>query len=350
MVTDSVGASGHGAATGRFDTTQSAVTGKLLSYFTPYPLQDLLQWARERPVKPSCGEDDLALVMLLIRPAAIHAPTNSFDDRQAARLGRISLGHVEYKTPSALIELGAAISPRLPGLREEIVFAGGVNASNASHVFAPHEVLQSHIQRLAETLTELPSGIDSTAAASVAGFYGAHLHPYIDGNGRWARLLATYVGARSGSASSGLISAVYQAYCKVELTRVFWPRARSSGLDCYLDAGAAFEDTLRARLADSDALLAVREIVCVLRRYAPSRRIHEQFLIQFFAGDGSAIMTAKEELGLSSRRLEGLTREMQKISSNLITAPGSADLMGWLSNDTVRYVTEARDRVLGEFT
>lgn len=332
------------APVGRFDTIQSSITGKLLRYFTPNPLPDLIrEWGR--PAKPPSrlpGENDTAIALLLMRPAAAHAPTNSYDLHQAQRFGEVIFGRLQVDSPSGLISLGTTISPKVGGLREEIVFSGGPNASQANHIFAPYGALPEQIGYFSRGIKTVPSSIDPGIGANIVGFCGAHLHPFTDGNGRWSRLLAAQSAKRVGNPAAGLLSAAFQSWCKEFLTQDIWPASRHQGLELYLDIGEQFETAALGALQASEATTAARKVLALIKSHAPSAGAYKRAAISTFLGE-DPLRVAECELRISTTKLQLYSASLSCIFEKY--TPHRNHYSSWMADTTSSVLTNITDMI-----
>lgn len=329
---------------GRFDAIQSSLTGKLLRYFTPNPLPDLIrEWGKTTaPPSRLTDENDTAIALLLMRPAAAHALTSSYDLHQAQRFGEVIFGRLQAESPTDLISLGTAISPKVGGLREEIVFSGGPNASHAKHIFAPYGVLLEQIEYFSRGIKTVPSAIDPGVGANIVGFCGAHLHPFTDGNGRWSRLLAAQTARRARNPAAGLLSAAFQSWCKEFLTQEIWPASRHEGLELYLDIGKQFETAALGALRASEAPTAARRVLALIKSHAPSAGAYKRAAIFTFLGE-DPLRVAECELRISAKKLQLYSASLSCIFENYTAHRNHYS--SWMADTTSSVLTNVTDMI-----
>jgi Fic family protein len=159
---------------------------------------------------------------------------------------------------------------------------------------------------------ELPAPI----VAAVTHYQYATVHPYSDGNGRTARLLATRVLHRAGYGLRGIYSldqryardlATYYKALTVGPSHNYYLGRAEADITCFVDffcrAMADALGAVRARIAEAAAEGAAADDPATLRRLDPRRRL----LLELFHSS-STVTTAQmaSYLGLSPRTLNSL--------------------------------------------
>lgn len=308
--------SGANIPLGRFDVIPSAVTGAPLRYFTPDPLSLLLARCVGECSDEAPRPMDQAFVLLLARSAATDH-SGSVNASYAKLVAQTALGHVRYIDSESILKLGSCISPRAREARQEIVFSGAVSASASKHVYPPYEALPTLLTSLADGLNCPPEGMDASVFAAVVGFFCVHVHPFLDGNGRWSRVLSTQAGALLKGSDSGVISAIFQSRFKHALAHSIWPSARLTGLKEYLQMAKSFEAALRSGVEPEVVELSGLAL-SALKRHFISRRDYEEAAIAIFTDREVDIRSLlKDQFNLSDKRQRWLTEELDEIASRL---------------------------------
>ena len=161
--------------------------------------------------------------------------------------------------------------------------------------------------------------------AACAAFHALHVHPFVDGNGRWTRLLAARIGAARGELVSGVAHACLLQLGKPVLVEHHWPHARSHGLGGYLARCRAFEGRVLERLRSG----ALRESMAALHAgvaatvVSPSLRVG--LLADLLAHGRIRRNDLKRVAAMSSRALDGALLRMAEFSGCEIDA-ASGDL------------------------
>ncbi len=305
--------SGLDIPTAHIDVVPSGVTGKLLRYVTPDRLSSLLERCQSCAAVEYSGNSDSAFVAWLLPIGAYRASTGLIDTNQAFLLGQVAYRHVDYRTCTSMLELGGRMHPAAKALREEIAFSGARSASEANHVYTPHDRLPALFEELAEVLREPPAKLDPAVFAAVVGFYCSCLHPFKDGNGRWARIMTMQAGVAAGGSVAGAIACAYLAMFYAELAGTIWPASFANGLRRYLSLFSRFRDELRSRIDTSEQKQAIQDLLAALESCARSRREYERLLIRVFSHNALDLQDIKQSCGLSTRRLQGFTERIEAI-------------------------------------
>ena len=296
---------------GRIDCVPSGVTGKPLRYFTPDPLPDLLERTRTEPAtRPRL---DPLLALILIRAAARNTTTGDVDLPQARRFLELLRKAAARPTVDDLIELARSIHPRIDGIRQEIIFVGGMVPSSARHIYAPYAAIRDLMEALAEGLNSDESRRgDPLIVSATVGAFCVYLHPFVDGNGRWSRLVSASTAATRDAQWPAMVGVAFQNACKSPLSKRVLPDATTGGLREYLQSALRFETLLMRELSDSGALSRAAQLTEVFAAATPSQRAQYEVLGRLFATGRLPLAEARASLGLSQRAVDGL---MQKTVS-----------------------------------
>lgn len=315
--------SGVDVPPGRWDRIASSLTGKNLNYFTPDPLPDLLSRCRipvnKWVLRP---EETKNAGLMLVREAAKRPSTGQVDTKDALRLCEIYVGNFKWDTTEDMIGLARKIVPGLQGLREEMAYTGGPTGSTASHIYAPASTLPILLDSMTEGLCGQIDSTDPAIFTAIVGFFGAHAHPFLDGNGRWARAVALYGGVSHGNAMAAMINIAFQNVCLPELAEDIWPRCRSSGLRHYLERSLAFEQELTGLRGFKEAAQVYRHINCEFGKVFKSRATQKERTIQMYVNVEMPLAPMRECAGLSSRAFDGFVDRLIAGSCGLVGEEG----------------------------
>lgn len=219
---------------GRFEGSVSGITGQPLRYFIPDPLPELLRRCGGFKHRRKAGQNDIPTALLLARAAARRGIAGRVDESQARRFCELIIGARNCSSVDTMKRLGAEIRSRNDGFREEIAYAGGNVASAAKIIFAPHGCIPELFYSLSEGFDGITVDDDPGLVAAITGFFCVRMHPFLDGNGRWSRLIAATAGMRAGSITPAMSSVVFQNCAKQDLVDAVWEEACNSGLREYL--------------------------------------------------------------------------------------------------------------------
>lgn len=305
--------SGLDIPTAHFDIVPSGVTGKPLRYVTPESLSELLDRCQSYVTIEHSESPDAALVAWLLPIAAYRASVGLIDAQQALLLGQVAYRHSDYRTHASMLELGARIHPAARSLREEIAFSGARSASEANHLYTPHDRVPALVAELVEILRKPPSKLDPAIFAAVVGFYCSCVHPFKNGNGRWARIMTMQAGMAAGSSVAGAVACSYLAMFYAELAGTIWPGSYVNGLRRYLSIFNSFKNELCIKINISRKKLAIQDLLEVLESCARSRREYEGIVIRVFAHNALDLNDIKLSCGMSTRRLQGLIERIEGI-------------------------------------
>ena len=299
---------GSDQPSGRTDSLKSTIDGRLLTYFTPDSLTELLDRYRATTIAnvPTLGADPTALALALARPASARSADGEVDTRQAERFCAAICQKKNWKTPDEFSDLAAEISPHLTArARNEIVFSGGPTATRSEHIYAPFSAIPPLMQSLSDGLSNHLSGVDATLRAAIVGFFCVHVHPFMDGNGRWSRLVAFSTSIEDGiGMARAMCNVSFQNLLKRELGEIIWPDSRRQGLRKYLEASLMFEQEFSHGYVGSKLERSINALHELSQR-AASRTGYRQLAQSAFGIGRIDFARLKNELGLSDRALQG---------------------------------------------
>ncbi|WP_189644663.1 Fic family protein [Luteimonas gilva] len=303
---------------GRVDNVPSAITGLPLRYFTPDPLTVLLDRCRPTagavPVVQDPRLEDAGL--LLIASSSRRGPSGGVDFAQAMRFAEILTGLKQLDTLDEIVNAGRTLSTRVTGLRDEIVFSGGPTASDAHLVYALPASLRQLLVSLEAGLAGLnESPLDPAIVVGVTGFFCIHLHPFVDANGRWSRLVMASVGARRKAGWPAMVQTSLQNACKREFGERIWPEARANGLKNYLLLVHRFEQELTGRLHGSEILHALSTITGEINRQARTRSARQTTIAELFSKNSVSVHKLREKFGSSAKSMAGFLDRVTSYST-----------------------------------
>lgn len=326
---------------GRIEGALSAVTGKPLRYFVPDPLPELLDRCK---IPPRRREEfsDPHLAFVLARAASRRGLGGEVDAAHALRFCELIAGRKAYKNTAQLMELGRQLCTRNTGLREEIIFSGAPTASEAKNIFAPYSMLPALMDSLVQALDLDQGDMDPSAVSAITGFYGVCAHPFLDGNGRWARLVAASAGMSFGAAMPVMINIVFQNACKSELADEVWPSARAYGLRNYLDAAWRFEEELLHQVNRTGLLTTVTRLNAELRQSAHSLRDFHTIAFAIYSNQEIQLTRLRSLFGMSARAFSGFTARISAVHDRSVSPERNTFSIQSLLSDFDQAVANAR--------
>jgi hypothetical protein len=216
-----------------------------LTYFCPHPLRTLIADTLARDDKDSAVSPvGAGLGMLLVRyllrygllPTVAGSSYASFEPFLRPKVPR---------SEADFMALASAVLGRSQHFREAISFSGGASPSSASHIYPPH-------QEVARLFAELPvffqgdwRGYAAMDVAAMVFYYALSMHPFANGNGRWARQVAISAAAKAGDVWSAAVLLTLFSNRETQLIDT-WRQAQDQGLSTYLQMCR----TARRRLVD----------------------------------------------------------------------------------------------------
>ncbi|MFC3815291.1 Fic family protein [Lysobacter sp. GCM10012299] len=229
------------------------------------------------------------------------------DQAQARRFALGLLRQQRYATSTDHLQLVGSIVPGITGFREENVFTGGRTAGDAAHLFPPHAALPELMAELDRVPQAAYADRNPLEVAAMIGFYGAHTHPFLDGNGRWSRLLALASGSLTGDWESSALASVYLQCARDHLCEHVWPKMRLHGLQTYLDGARVFATETRMQLHERRLHAAAVRINGHFKSLSPASAPFEACLADIYAEGRISLATIKDRFGMSDRKLGGFT-------------------------------------------
>lgn len=295
---------------GYFSGVASGITGNTLRYFTPDPLPDLLHRATT-PGWKIRSERNGSAALLLLRAASRRPSETEPNFGQAQRIMSVLFEGRRFQSLEALIQLGGSISSKASQIREEIIFVGGPISSTARHIYAPYGALPDLMQSLVEGLhSQSVSECDPLVATAMVAAYCNYMHPFKDGNGRWARVVALSSAATNAHAWPSMTMLVFLNAARTKLTNEIFPQAATSGFRSYLRAASIFEDALTAELESAGAFEAATVVGELLQGAAKQQVKWRFFASKLFVSGRIEIEMFRQSCGVSKRVADGFADRM----------------------------------------
>lgn len=304
---------GIDSPTGRIDTIPSSLTGGMLRYFTPYPLKDLLESSQAFAVHIDPMEDAHVESLPLLISGALSFRGGQFDQRQSSLLVDINLGKMSVQSVSDLLAFASRLGIRMPIVRREMVYADAPIPSMASIIFAHHESVPALVESLVAGMNREGEEIHPYLAAIITGFFCAHVHPFLDGNGRWSRMVAAATGARLQAFAESYLGALYISACKNELIRDVWSRTRIYGIREYVERALLFRKKFLGEIKgfvieDTNNLLS--EISSITK----TRSSRRELLMAIYSNGGFGPESMRAACNVSRKVADGRVAELRRIA------------------------------------
>lgn len=309
---------GLAAPIGQHITIPSALTGRLLTYFIPYPINELSSRLTISPERNPAQLESSEAAWLLASYLS-HGFSHSFLPKTYSE---VLLGRRELRSTDDLLRLASAITPKAVCLRQQMAFAGGPTPSTATIIYCPASAVPALLDSLSLFLSSDLSKWKPVDVAALVGYFAIHIHPFADGNGRWARLLSAHAGMCAGSLWDGMATAVFQKSCKSRLISL-WSSARNHGLLTYFEETRRFSTKLMESCAESGYVHATIQINKKIREHAHDQKTAHQIISYLFIERHLAESTVKQLLGCSHRKANGFINELVEGQEELICLEGS---------------------------
>lgn len=295
------------APPGRTEWGFSGITGKALPFYTPEPFDVLLKQCSLLPPRDrqDGASEDRPITPLLLRAIA-QKRDGTVDVAQARRLFDAAMRKRSFEQIDEFAAIGKSISSRVTGFRSEIGFAGGKTSSQANQIFSPPAAIPALMESLRAEIAQTHFVIDATSFAAIVGFYCIHVHPFVDGNGRWTRIIAITAGAIQGDPVSAALNAAFLTSCSAELIHGVWPSSKVTDLGRYLELSHDFDHNVRSspdwlELVDSFASFDQK-----LRRLLRNRSQYSSVARELYTASVVPLEKVRQQAGVSRRVIDGL--------------------------------------------
>lgn len=294
---------------GRLDTIPSSLTGGMLRYFTPEPLSELLERCKAFAAEIAPVEVVSADGLPFLISGALSLRGGQLDQRQSALLVDVALGNTQLESVPDLLAVGRRLGVR-PEMRREMVYADAPIPSLASVIFAHHEAIPSLMDSLVDATSRARGEFHPYLVAVVTGFFCVHVHPFLDGNGRWSRVVAAATGVSSQALWESYIGALYMSACKEDLARTAWAGARNSGLREYVERALCFR---KAFLENAEALIGDTErIFFMVSCFSKTRSCRRELLTAIYSKGMVNAESIRIFCNVSRKVADGRISELQK--------------------------------------
>jgi hypothetical protein len=286
-------------------TVPSALTGMPLTYFCPHPLRELARvWLSDRDVVNSVETSIGKVAGLLLVRCLLSAGLLPRSERNRASDFAIFLRPKILKNKTDLMRLWGEITGRTPKFRETISFSGGESPSSASHIFPPHQEIERLFDDLSAFIEEDLPRFSALKTIVLLHYYALEVHPFPNGNGRWARQMAIAIAARMGDVWSATILLTLFANHESRLVAA-WRQAQDQGLGGYLDECEAYESRLKRYLEASIFVDSARELHAALVGLCGMRDADTVFCLQIYGGNLDQAQVSRL-LGCSKKKSQGI--------------------------------------------
>ncbi len=302
---DASAAAERDAPFGRHVTIPSSMTGRPLTYFIPHPITELS--SRLSPSQQHSATSS-SVAAWLLTPFMCRRDGRTSGTVEPAMIrahARLMAGQIVINTRSDLIELAVNLEPRACRLREQISYAGGRTPSTAQTIYAPASDLPILMDSLAAFLKGDLEEKEASEVAALVNEYAIRVHPFVDGNGRWTRLLTAYAGARSGDLWAGVATAVFRKTGWAVARRTL-DRASHYGLVPYFDAVRRFSIALFAALDNRGLCANVEQLVALLNSVVTSPAHRCRLLAEFLARGSLQESILQKGLACSQKKAAGI--------------------------------------------
>lgn len=312
---------------GRVDVLPSAISGRFLRYVTPEPLEAL--FSRCATVEPVPVEEQSVACSLALLAAAARTTTHGMQARREMSRWASMLLRREPSpsTKKEFIDLARDIDPANAQIRNEIVFSGGRTSSSSDHVFPAHQELPQLLEQLASGLASRNENLSPLARAALIHFFSVSIHPFIDGNGRWAKAVTLRDAAGRNSHWSGAVAVAYNLVSKDRIVKHESPEAITSGLRTHVLRLMEYEIRLKSKLRERGLLDGFSSLGAILAKRARGRSLAALYVRALF--DGEICTDDIRSVGVSDRVARGVCCAILRLSPTLVREgpDGSASMM-----------------------
>lgn len=295
------------APCGQLVIVPSSVTGKPLAYFTPLGATELAACFTPQPIVHT--DRRRAAPWLLLRVFAAMESGGA-----AALYAQAMAGTLPAHSRAELVSIASRIDPANNALRAQISFAGGKTPSTATHIYAPPSELGRLVDDLAAFLRSPALHEDPVQRAVVAMLAAVKAHPFVDGNGRWSRLLAIVAAQGAGDPWAGMAPGL--------LTKKQWSNDLADleafsrhGIAAFTQRVRVFSDSLYAACRAQGLVDAIDAVAAWLDAHVVSRK-QRVALMSRLAGDGRlSVATLRAVLECSEKKAAGLVDRLAAASA-----------------------------------
>lgn len=278
-------------------------------FFTPHSLDELVEDCCA-PMNASASVISQKIRGLEFPIVGVMARRNAkLDRRQSSLFLDAAQGKIAISSLSDVLALASRIGPGSGEVRAEMAYAGAPIASLAKQVYAHHDSLPELLDSLVRVLGSGSRG-DPCVFSALVGFYCLQLHPFLDGNGRWSRVLAAACGHEE-SVTDAFVGALFLSACKDDLVRDIWPHSRSYGLRKYVENVLEFRNSF-VELIPSRVTLETRALLAAIDSIAKAPRAKMQLRRAIFALGQIDESETRSLLNISSKVARGFLEKAKR--------------------------------------
>jgi hypothetical protein len=196
----------------------------------------------------------ILLVRYLLRqgllPKTIGSPYSGFEPFLRPKVPR---------TQADFIALASALFGRPQRFREAISFSGGPSPSSASHIYPPHQEVARLFEELPLFFSDDWQRYAAIDVVALVFYYALSIHPFANGNGRWARQLAIAAAAKANHVWMAAVLLTLFANSESQFIGI-WRRAQDQGLSGYLKLCRAAYQGLVKHAEDAPEVSSLTEL------------------------------------------------------------------------------------------
>lgn len=288
----------------------SALTGRPLQYFTPYPLSRLLR-ALPETTGPSLQLDPMAgelfactvygAMMRQRRFNVGEAPTKALRFFKRMVLSNAA----DFGTPNGVFEISTALAgAKASGYRREIVYSGPAAVEGAP-LYAVEDEIPMLMRDLTDSISGLNHGSASTESAALVLFVALSIHPFLDGNGRFARLCAIAAAHQGGQIASGALVAAVQSANRPWFVATCM-NARTSGMHEYLASYRSSADAVARALHQCGVTSCFNALARFIQESSQDSKSLRSLLIDSLLTGQLKSEAVQQALGCSTRKASGI--------------------------------------------
>lgn len=300
----------HYIPLGWHSSVPSALTGRILNYFTPTPLSQLVAYLEVREPEEESTERfvDLALACAIYGSITRRRYCGATDGGVGAE--RV-LEHFAQSVSSAtgtlqarndVLKTGKLLAgERAAKYRSEIVYSGPA-ARPDSALFALEASVPELMDDLLLALSTQSTRFRAFDMSALVLFVCLTIHPFLDGNGRLARYLAVLASA---SPAKGAMAAALQWWNRDWYVALAM-RARSTGIFPYLDAFHTAGDTARTALIASTMIACFEALQRIVASNPSERPRLERVVLKGMLAGELTTASVQRQLNCSQRKANGV--------------------------------------------
>ncbi len=294
----------------------SALTGSVLTYTIPRPIAELAAHLRTRviPAPTRLPHAHWLLLPILADSDGEFGRSGKYSDLGQMHVAALT-GKLKIASVCDLIEIGKRLDPRNLGIRKQISFGGGKSASVARFIYPPANVLPGLMSQLSEFLNTNLDDYVATEIAALVGNFAVDMHPFVDGNGRWSRLLTLAVGQR--------VSAAWEGIAVAALRKRGWSGVKGilressyKGFARYSELASQFESELYAKFDECGLIREMESIAEIISTGVRSQLVGAALLGELMWSGQLSGVRLRRVLNCSERKADGLLRDLSALRAD----------------------------------